>query len=349
MIGNVPPADASKDLVCMSKAIATEEELIQDYLCPLAAGFSGAFGLKDDCAAIKVPPGNELIVTTDALVSGIHFLPDETPENIAWRALAVNVSDLAAKGASPLYYLMALSLPEVPEAEWMMRFSSALKDAQDHYSMHLIGGDTDRRTGVPLSVTITAMGTVPDGKMVRRSKARLGDRIFVSGTLGDAGLGLALRRNRDGRRSWPIDKADRQFLVDRYLRPTPRLELSPLLLAYATAAMDLSDGLAKDLDRLIRASGVGARISFDQLPRSPAAARVFADSPDLANLPLNGGDDYEVLATVPAASADAFEDAALEAGIAVTDIGEITKAAGLVIVGADGTPITLDKTGYDHF
>jgi thiamine-monophosphate kinase len=333
----------------MSKPIATEEELIQGYLGPLAAGFPGAFGLKDDCAAVKTPPGNDLVVSTDALVSGLHFLPDETPENIAWRALAVNVSDLAAKGASPLCYLMALSLPQAPETDWMMRFASALKEAQDHFSMHLIGGDTDRRPGVPLSVTITAMGTVPEGKMVRRSKARPGDRVFVSGTLGDAGLGLALRRNPDGRRSWPIDKNDRQFLIDRFLRPTPRLELGPMLLLHATAAMDLSDGLAKDLDRLIRTSGVGARINFGLLPRSPAASRVFADTPDLALLPLNGGDDYEILATIPAARAQEFEDAALEAGIAVTDIGEITKVAGLVIVDEDGAPITLDKSGHDHF
>jgi thiamine-monophosphate kinase len=215
--------------------------------------------------------------------------------------------------------------------------------------MHLIGGDTDRRAGVPLSITITAMGTVPEGRMVRRSKAKVGDRIFVTGTLGDAGLGLALRRNPDGRRNWPIDKADRQFLIDRFLRPTPRLELTPMLLDYATAAMDLSDGLAKDLDRLIRTSGVGATISFDLLPRSPAAARVFADSADLANLPLNAGDDYEILATVPAVRAQEFEDAALEAGIAVTDIGEISKAAGLVIVDEGGAVMTLDKTGHDHF
>jgi thiamine-monophosphate kinase len=340
---------SSEGRVGMSKAIATEEDLVQNYLAPLAAGFSGAFGLKDDCAAIKLPPGNDLVVTTDALVSGIHFLPDETPENIAWRALAVNVSDLAAKGASPLCYLMALSLPEAPGSEWMMRFAGALKEAQDHFSMHLIGGDTDRRAGVPLSVTITAMGTVPEGEMVRRAKARPGDRIFVSGTLGDAGLGLALRRNPDARRSWPIDKTDRQFLIDRFLRPTPRLELSPMLLEHATAAMDLSDGLAKDLDRLVRTSGVGARIAFDLLPRSPAAARVFADTPDLAHLPLNAGDDYEILATVPAANAQAFEDAALEAGIAVTDIGQITKAPGLVIHDEDGAPMTLDKAGHDHF
>jgi thiamine-monophosphate kinase len=333
----------------MSKAIETEEELVQNYLAPLAAGYGGAFGLKDDCAAIKIPPGNDLVVTTDALVSGLHFLADETPENIAWRALAVNVSDLAAKGATPLCYLMALALPEAPTTDWIMRFSASLREAQDHFSMHLIGGDTDRRPGVALSITITAMGTVPDGKIVRRAKARAGDRLFVSGTLGDAGLGLALRRNPDGRRAWPLDKDDRQFLVDRFLRPTPRLELGPMLLDYATAAMDLSDGLAKDLDRMCRASGVGAKIRFDLLPRSPSAGRVFDAFPDLANLPLNGGDDYEILAAVPPGKAEAFEEAALEAGIAVTDIGEVTKAPGLVIVDAKGKPMTLEKSGHDHF
>jgi thiamine-monophosphate kinase len=185
--------------------------------------------------------------------------------------------------------------------------------------------------------------------MVRRSKAKAGDRVFVSGTLGDAGLGLALRRNPDAKRSWGIDKTDRQFLIDRFLRPTPRLELSPMLLEFATAAMDLSDGLAKDLGRLCRTSSIGAAISFTALPRSPAAERVFTAASDLAHLPLNGGDDYEIVATIPAGQAQAFEDAALEAGIAVTDIGEITRAPGLIIAGADGRPMQLDKAGHDHF
>jgi thiamine-monophosphate kinase len=269
----------------MPRTIISEEELIQQYLAPLAAGAPGAFGLKDDCAVVRPPAGQDLVVTTDALVSGLHFLPDEAPEIIAWRALAVNVSDLAGKGATPLCYLMALALPEAPSADWMMQFAGGLKDAQDHYGLTLIGGDTDRRTNVPLSVTITAMGLVPEGQMVRRTTAKVGDRIFVSGTLGDAALGLALRRNPDSKRFPELDKDQRRFLLDRFLRPTARIELSALLLESASAAMDLSDGLAKDLGRLCKVSGVAARIAFADLPLSGAAARTLAAHPEFAEVP----------------------------------------------------------------
>lgn len=333
----------------MARIIASEEDLIQRYLAPLAASVPGAFGLKDDCAAIRPSSGCDLVVTTDALVSGLHFVADETPETIGWRALAVNVSDLAGKGAQPLYYVMALALPDTPTDEWMMRFSSGLKDAQDRYGIVLIGGDTDHRPGVSLSVTITAMGQVPEGRIVRRGTARAGDRIFVSGTLGDAALGLIIRRNPDGKRFPELDKEQREYLLDRYLRPAARIELSEPLLKDASASMDISDGLAKDLGRMCKASGVGARVSLPLLPLSGAAARAVAAHPELAQAPACGGDDYEILATVPPKHAEAFEEAALEAGVAVTNIGEIVSGSGVELLDANGKPVVLAKTGYDHF
>jgi thiamine-monophosphate kinase len=333
----------------MPRTITSEEDLIQQYLAPLAAGAPGAFGLKDDCAIIQPQPGYDLVVTTDALVSGLHFFADESPEMIAWRALAVNISDLAAKGATPLCYLMALALPEAPTTDWMIQFAGGLKDAQDHYGLSLIGGDTDHRPRIPLSITITAIGRVPEGRMVRRATAKIGDRIFVSGTLGDAPLGLIIRRNRETKRFPELDKEQRQFLLDRYLRPTARVELSALLLEHASAAMDLSDGLAKDLGRLCKTSGVAARIAFVELPRSGAATRVLAAHPEFAEVPACGGDDYEILATVPPARAEAFEEAALEEGVAVTDIGEIVNGSGVTLLDANGKAMVLAKTGYDHF
>ena len=333
----------------MGQIIASEEELIQQYLAPLTAKVPGAFGLKDDCAVLQPPSGHDLVVTTDALVSGLHFLPDEAPETIGWRALAVNVSDLAAKGATPQCYLMALSLPEAPDRDWMIRFASGLKDAQDHYGLALIGGDTDKRPGVALSITITAMGHVPEGKMVQRATAKVGDRIFVSGTLGDAGLGLILRRKPDAKRFASLDKDQRLFLMERFLRPTARIELSALLLEHASAAMDLSDGLVKDLGRLCKASGQGAEVMLDQLPVSGAAERVFAEQPDLREIAANGGDDYEILAVIPPKRAAAFEEAALERGVAVTDVGEIVKGQGVTLLNTNGLPVTLSKTGYEHF
>lgn len=333
----------------MAKIIVSEEDLIQTYLAPLAAGYPGAFGLKDDCAVLQPPAGLDLVMTTDAVVAGTHFFADEMPENIAWRALAVNVSDLAAKGATPHAYLMALSFPEAPATDWMMRFSSGLKEAQDHFRLSLIGGDSDRRAGVSLSITITAIGTVPHGKMVRRGTPKLGDRLFVSGTLGDAALGLVLRRNADAKRFPALSKDDRAFLLDRYLRPNPRVELSALLIEFASAAMDISDGLAKDLGRMCKAAGNGAAIGIDELPLSSAAARIAETSSEVRSLALSGGDDYEVLCSVPAAKAEAFADAALDAGVAVTDIGEITGQGGLVITDASGADIIVPKSGYDHF
>ena len=331
------------------RPIDSEEDLIQNYLAPLASAAPGACSLKDDCAFIEPTAGHDLVLTTDALVSGLHFFPNEQPEVIAWRALAVNVSDLAAKGATPFSYLMALSLPEAPTTNWMMQFASGLRDAQDHYRMTLIGGDTDRRAGVGVSVTITAMGLVPARKMVRRSTARAGDRIFVSGSLGDAALGLVIRRNREVRRFPEISNEQRAFLLQRFLRPTPRLELSPLLLVHATAGMDLSDGLAKDLGRMCKASGVGAVVQRSALPLSAATAAVVASHAELAQAPLTGGDDYEILATVSPKVAEVFEDAAMELGVPVTDIGEIVAGSGVRILDAEGNAVAIDKSGYDHF
>ncbi len=333
----------------MAKTIVSEEDLIQQYLAPLAAGYPGAFGLKDDCAVLQPPAGHDLVLTTDAVVAGVHFFADETPENIAWRALAVNISDLAAKGASPHAYMMALSFPDAPATDWMMRFSSSLKEAQEHFRLNLIGGDTDRRASVPLSITITAIGTVPEGKMVRRSTSRVGDRLFVSGTLGDAALGLVLRRNADAKRFPGLSNEDRAFLLERYLRPSPRVELSAVLMEYANAAMDLSDGLAKDLGRMCKASEKGAIIEIDALPLSSAAARIAEATPEVRTMALSGGDDYEVLCSVPAAKAEAFVEAVLDVGVDMTDIGEIVAQGGLSIKDASGGDVVLPKSGYDHF
>lgn len=333
----------------MARTIGSEEDLISRYLASLASAAPGAHGLSDDCATVRPAHGHELVVTTDAVVAGIHFFADETPENIAWRALAVNVSNLAAKGADPLCYMMALSLPEVPTDEWMMRFASALKDAQDRYGMTLIGGDTDHRAGSPLSITITAMGEVKAGQMVLRSTAGIGDRVFVSGTLGDAAIGLEIRRNTDTKRFPELDKDQRQFLLDRYLRPEARTELSALLLKRASAAMDISDGLVKDLGRLCKASKVAARVQLANLPLSVAGQKAMAAHVELADAPMNGGDDYEIIAVVPPKEAASFEEAALEAGLAVTDIGEIVKGDGVTLIAADGQTVKLAKSGYDHF
>jgi thiamine-monophosphate kinase len=324
------------------------EEAIIRLLAPLARGAPGAFGLEDDCALITPAPGTELVLKTDPVAEGVHFLADDAPEDIAWKALAVNVSDLAAKAARPLGYLMALSFPEAPTAGWLMRFAAGLQAAQESFGCHLLGGDTDRRPG-PLTISISIVGEVEAGRMVRRGTARPGEALFVSGSLGDAALGLALRKDPALAGVWGLSPAEAEHLRQRYVRPQPRLGLGPALRAHASAAMDVSDGLAKDLARMCAASGCGARVRLADMPLSSAGAKAVAADPALALRIVTGGDDYEVLAAVPAASADAYQSMAAQASIAVTRIGATLAGTGVVIEGRDGLPLTLDRAGWDHF
>ena len=324
------------------------EEAIVRVLAPLAAGYPGAFALKDDCALITPRPGTELVLKTDPVAEGVHFLTEDAPEDIAWKALAVNVSDLAAKGARPLGYLMALSFPEAPAMAWLTGFAAGLAEAQASFGCHLIGGDTDRRPG-PITITITAIGEVGQGGMVRRGTARAGDAVFVSGTLGDAALGLRLRRDPSLAAAWGLAPEEAEHLRCRYVRPQPRLALGDTLRRHASAAMDLSDGLAKDLARMCAASGCAARVRVADLPLSPGAARALATDPALVRSIVAAGDDYEVLAAVPAAQAAAFRSDAEAAGVAVTQIGTMASGTGVVIEDRDGRPLALDRTGWDHF
>jgi len=328
--------------------IGGEEAIIQGFLAPLAAGFPGAFGLQDDCALITPAPGTELVLKTDPVAEGVHFLTDDAPEDIAWKALAVNVSDLAAKAARPIGYLMALSFPQAPTGAWLARFAAGLRAAQERFGCHLIGGDTDRRPG-PLTVSITVIGSVKRGRMLRRGTARAGDALFVSGTLGDAALGLALRHDGGLAAAWGLAEAEADYLRRRYARPEPRLALASALREHASAAMDISDGLAKDLARLCKASGCGGRVRFADLPLSAAGAKALAADPGLGQRIVAGGDDYEVLAAVPAVNVIAFQAAATGAGLPMAPIGETTLGADIVIEDRDGRPMPLGATGWDHF
>lgn len=326
----------------------TEEAIIHAFLEPLAAGYPGAFGLRDDCAAVTPPPGADLVVKTDPVRAGIHFLPDDPPADIAWKALAVNVSDLVAKGASPHVYLMALSFPEAPHRDWLTAFANGLGEAQAAFGCQLIGGDTDRAPG-PLSIDMTVIGTVPQGSMIRRAAAKAGDIVFVSGTIGDAGIGLLLRSGDAVAARWPLDPASRTALIRRYRRPSPRLALIEPLRSFARASMDLSDGLIKDLDRMCRASGVGADIELARVPLSGAGGAVVAAEPEWLRRAVVAGDDYEVLCTVPPGDAAAFATAAAAARVAVTAIGVIRADAGLSVTDEAGQAVAFGPTGWDHF
>ena len=325
--------------------IANETELIQTYLAPLAAGYAGAFGLADDAALISPEPGMELVISTDPIIAGVHFFNDDAPADIAWKALAVNVSDLAAKGARPFAYTMALAFPDMPERAWMEQFRGGLAKAQTAFGCHLIGGDTDKTSG-PLSISITVLGSVPKGQIVRRSGAKAGDHVFVSGTIGDSALGLRLRRdNPNWGSSLKSDEA--AFLLDRYLRPQPRVQLGPLLPDYASASLDISDGLLKDVRRL--ASDLSLTIAFDAIPLSPAAKAALKSDVAVRDVILSGGDDYELVFAVPASRLASFRAAIKSVLFPVTEIGILEPGSGVAVVLSSGVVIPANDGGYDHF
>jgi thiamine-monophosphate kinase len=318
-----------------------EFELIARYFRPLAQS-SGAFGLTDDAALVAPKTGEELVVTCDAIAEGVHFFRDDPPESVAAKALRVNLSDLAAKGATPFGYLMALALPQDWTEPWLRKFAAALAEDGERYGVTLLGGDTIRAAG-GVTVSITALGWLPKGAMVLRSGAKAGDIIVVSGTIGDAALGLRLRRDRD---TTGTGKA----LVDRYLKPQPRVGLAPLLRRYATSAIDVSDGLIGDLAHICDASGVGATVQLDAVPLSPAARRMVDRDSLLLPVVLNGGDDYEILATVPPRDADAFVAKSAAAGIPVARIGAITAERGYpVVMDSARRPVPVPQPSHTHF
>jgi len=325
--------------------VDSETDLVQTYLAPLARGAPGAFGLSDDAALISTDARTDLVVSCDPIVAGVHFFADDKAEDVAWKALAVNVSDLAAKGAEPFAYLLTLAFPTPPERNWMSDFARGLRDAQDAFGCHLIGGDTDRSPG-PLSIGVTVIGSVPKGQFVKRHGAAAGDHVFVTGTIGDAALGLALRRD-PSLLALTLTEAERAWLVGRYLRPRPRIAIAQALREHASAALDISDGLLKDLLRLAGRSGISLRLN--DVPLSPPARAALNADARVADAILAGGDDYELIIAVPPESATAFAQSAASLGVTVSEIGVLEADSQLTVLDRDGTPIEVRRLGHDHF
>jgi thiamine-monophosphate kinase len=324
-----------------------EDRLIARYFLPLAR-HPAALGLVDDAAVLTPPPGCDLVLTTDAVVAGVHFLPDDPAGAVARKALRVNLSDLAAKGAMPAGFLLTLALPEEAGDEWLAAFARGLGEDAEHYACPLLGGDTVRTPG-PVSVSITAFGTLPTGAMVQRSGARAGDRVLVTGTIGDAALGLRLRTDKAATQRLRLDAAMHKHLASRYLLPQPRNALADAVRTHAHAAMDVSDGLAGDLGKLCRASGVAAEIEVARVPLSDAARHALAADPALIDPILTGGDDYEVLCTMAAEKLASFRVAAEATGVPVTEIGRIVAGEGARFLGADGKPLVFARPSFSHF
>jgi thiamine-monophosphate kinase len=323
--------------------ISAEDKLIARFFQPIAT-HPGALGLADDAAYITPPPGCDLVLKTDAIIGGVHFFAEDAAYTVACKALRVNLSDLAAKGAAPLGFLLSLALPKEIGDNWLVNFAEGLRSDSVLYACPLFGGDTNRTPG-PITISIAMFGSVPEGTMVRRAGAKPGDRVFVSGTIGDASLGLAVRNGKD----WKLSEAQRQHLVARYLLPQPRNALAEAVRRHASAAMDVSDGLAGDFAKLCRASQVGASIAVERIPMSDAAQAVLAADPAMRETALSGGDDYEIVCTVPAAKAQSFRAAAQAANVPVSEIGEIVAGEGARFLGSDGEPLTFQRAAFSHF
>jgi thiamine-monophosphate kinase len=323
----------------------SEDDLIARFFAPIAG--PGALGLKDDAACLTPPPGCDLILTKDALVAGVHFFPDDPPEAIARKALRVNVSDLAAKGADPLGFLLALALPIGVETDWIARFARGLGEDALRWAIPLLGGDTVKTPG-PAMVSVTALGTAPTGRMVPRTGVSAGDLIFASGTIGDSALGLQARLSPQ--RFAALSPGARDHLLARYLDPQPRLALAPVLRAHASAGMDVSDGLVGDVSKMLKASGVSAVIRLCDAPLSDAAREAIAMEPALFETAMTGGDDYELLVATSPQKAKVLQEDARAAGVPLTLIGEAVAGAGQPqFIGADGVQLVFARGSFSHF
>ncbi|NWG87085.1 MAG: thiamine-phosphate kinase [Hydrogenophilaceae bacterium] len=317
--------------------MSSEFELIAKFFtraCP-----SAQLGVGDDAALIAPTPGKELAISADMLVAGSHFLPDTDPVALGHKALAVNLSDLAAMGAVPRWVLLSLSLPQADEA-WLAQFSGGFLALADEYGVELIGGDTTRG---PLNLSVTILGEVEPGQALRRDAAQVGDEIWVSGELGGAALGL---QHLLGERS--LEPAESEACLARLHRPSPRVALGRKLIGVAHACIDISDGLLADLGHILERSSVGAEIHLASLPLAEAASKRLAQ-PEVMRAALAGGDDYELCFTAPAERAAAVMQAAAAVGVAVTRIGRIKHDAGIRLLGVEGRELPMQASGFDHF
>jgi thiamine-monophosphate kinase len=303
-------------------------------------------GLTDDAALIDVPVGQQLVVTMDGMVSGVHFLADDPPDLVARKLLRVNLSDLAAMGATPLAYTLCAAFCREVTDSWIAAFASGLATDQAAFGISLIGGDTVSTPG-PGMFTLTAMGTLATGKALCRNGAQEGDDIYASGTIGDGAVGLLVLKERD--ELIALSPEDRRFLAGRYRLPKPRLALGKALVGVASAALDVSDGLAADLGHLCNMSALGARIEIEKVPVSAACRHAIALSQLAASSVLGGGDDYELLFTAPPERAAEVLERAKGVGTPVAVIGKMVAGRGVIIVDASGSAVPIESTGYQHF
>ncbi len=320
----------------------TEFEIIARYFCGIDGGASGSLvnlSVGDDCALLSLPADQQLALSIDTLVAGRHFPDNADPYQLAQRALAVSVSDLAAMGARPLAFTLALTLPSV-NSEWLDSFSKGLRRTAEQYQIPLVGGDT---TQGPLTLSLQVHGSVSAKTVLKRSTAQPGDAIFVTGTVGDAAAALAVIEKR-----LVVDKPQQDFLIQRFYKPTARIEAGQGLLGIANAAVDISDGLLADLGHIAKASGMAAIINVDQIPISTVLNQIV-ENPQALAYALSGGDDYELCFTVPREKIHQVKTLGQQLSLPVTEVGVMVAGSGVSCIDKQGNNVVIDSTGYQHF
>ncbi len=316
---------------------------IAKVFAPLAAGYPGAFGLSDDAAVMQLSPGYELVVTTDTLIEGVHFLTEDEPGSIAAKLLRVNLSDLAAMGARPIGYTLNIALPSAIGDQWLEEFAAGLASDQTEFSVTLIGGDSVTTNG-PITLTITAFGDVVCGEALRRSGAIAGDIVYVSGTVGDGAVGLSVATG--GLKSLSVQNRD--YLRRRYTRPEPRVALGQKLRDVAHAAIDISDGFVADLNHIAECSDVSIEIEAAKIPLSDAVRAALNNGVASMDHVLTGGDDYELAVSVPDSAKNNMASLAKSLDLQLTEVGRVCQGFGVRVLDKNGADISPAKKGYVH-
>ncbi len=326
--------------------MAAEFDLIETYLAPLAAGHSGAFGLKNDAAIFPGGRDKSVVVTTDTLVQGVHFLPEDPPDLVGRKLLRVSLSDIAAMGGKPFGYLLSVALPPEQGETWFAGLARGLAEDQSTFHVGLLGGDTVSTSGPPV-LSVTAFGRVPEDRVLRRNGARAGDDLYVSGSIGDGALGLLVLQDRLAE----VPEAAGRDLAERYRLPQPRLELGQALAegGFARTAIDVSDGLVADLGHLARGAGLAAELWAAEVPVSPAALEVLAKAPEHLETVLTGGDDYELLFSARESQRESLVELAQQLDMPISRIGRFSKGEGVSVLSHDGAPLQLSRSGWVHF
>lgn len=325
--------------------MAAEFELIETYLAPLTSGHAGAFGLKNDAAVFSGGGDKSVVVTADTLVQGVHFLAEDPPELVARKLLRVNLSDIAAMGGKPFGYLLSVALPPDSGEAWFAGLARGLAEDQAAFRVGLLGGDTVSTVGPPV-LSLTALGRVSGDRVLRRDGARAGDDLYVSGSIGDAALGLLVLQDRLAE----VPEAAGRALAERYRVPQPRLELGQALAegGFARTAIDVSDGLVADLEHLARGAGLAAELWAAEIPVSPAALELLATAPEQLETVLTGGDDYELLFSARESQRESLSELAQQLDLPITRIGRFSKGEGVSVLGHDGAPLALSRSGWVH-